>query len=33
VQKLDAFDDFAKKWQEQGGNDILAEVNASGQMQ
>ncbi|MBO9610649.1 MAG: extracellular solute-binding protein [Paenibacillaceae bacterium] len=33
VQKLDAFDDFAKKWQEQGGNDILAEVNASGQLQ
>lgn len=32
-KELDYFDDFVKQWQEQGGNDILAEINETGQLQ
>jgi len=30
---LDAFDEFVQQWYDQGGRDILEEVNASGQVQ
>jgi len=33
AKPLDYFDEFAKQWLEQGGNDILAEINATGQVQ
>ncbi len=33
AKPLDAFDEFADQWLKQGGQDILDEVNASGQVQ
>lgn len=33
AKPLDAFDEFAQQWMQQGGQDILDEVNASGQIQ
>ncbi|GAA3400558.1 extracellular solute-binding protein [Paenibacillus hodogayensis] len=33
AKPLDSFDDFVKKWMEQGGKQILDEVNESGQLQ
>jgi putative aldouronate transport system substrate-binding protein len=33
AQPLEYFDEFAKQWMEQGGNDILSEIKESGQLQ
>ncbi|HZG55918.1 extracellular solute-binding protein [Paenibacillus sp.] len=33
AKPIEHFDEFVKQWHEQGGNDILEEVNATGQVQ
>jgi len=33
AKPIEHFDEFVKQWHEQGGNDILAEINESGQLQ